>query len=50
MAQLGYPPSAETVGQTPKHDQSTRVAHWKAKALDFSKLFVRQNELPGQKI
>jgi glutamate synthase (NADPH/NADH) large chain len=31
-------------------DQSTLVAHWKAKGLDFSKLFVRQKELPGQKI
>jgi glutamate synthase (NADPH/NADH) large chain len=31
-------------------DQSKLVAHWKAKGLDFSKLFVRQNELPGQKI
>jgi glutamate synthase (NADPH/NADH) large chain len=26
------------------------VAHWKAKGLDFSKLFVRQQEKPGQKI
>jgi glutamate synthase (NADPH/NADH) large chain len=26
------------------------VAHWKAKGLDFSKLFVRHKELPGQKI
>jgi glutamate synthase (NADPH/NADH) large chain len=31
-------------------DQSTLVAHWKAKGLDFSKLFVRQKELAGQKI
>src|SRR5258707_4395593 len=31
-------------------DQSTLVAHWKAKGLDFSKLFVRQKELHGQKI
>ena len=26
------------------------MAHWKAKGLDFSKLFVRQEQLPGQKI
>ena len=26
------------------------MAHWKAKGLDFSKLFVRQKEQPGQKI
>jgi glutamate synthase (NADPH/NADH) large chain len=38
------------VGQTQMLDQSKLVAHWKAKGLDFSKLFVRQNELPGQKI
>jgi glutamate synthase (NADPH/NADH) large chain len=38
------------VGQTQMLDQSTLVAHWKAKGLDFSKLFVRQKELPGQKI
>jgi glutamate synthase (NADPH) large chain len=31
-------------------DQSTLVAHWKAKGLDFSKLFVRQKEEKGQKI
>jgi glutamate synthase (NADPH/NADH) large chain len=31
-------------------DQSALVSHWKAKGLDFSKLFVRQPELPGQKI
>ena len=40
----------EMVGQTQMLDQSTLVAHWKAKGLDFSKLFVRQKELPGQKI
>jgi glutamate synthase (NADPH/NADH) large chain len=38
------------VGQTQMLDQSKLVAHWKAKGLDFSKLFVRQKELPGQKI
>jgi glutamate synthase (NADPH/NADH) large chain len=38
------------VGQTQMLDQSTLVAHWKAKGLDFSKLFVRQKEAPGQKI
>src|SRR5450432_3343195 len=31
-------------------DQSTLVAHWKAKGLDFSKLFVRQKEEKCQKI
>src|ERR1700710_3170087 len=50
MAQLGYRNFNEMVGQTQMLDQSTLVAHWKAKGLDFSKLFVRQKELPGQKI
>jgi len=50
MAALGYRSFNEMVGQTQMLDQSTLVAHWKAKGLDFSKLFVRQAELPGQKI
>jgi glutamate synthase (NADPH/NADH) large chain len=50
MAALGYRTFNEMVGQTQMLDQSTLVAHWKAKGLDFSKLFVRQKELPGQKI
>src|SRR5271170_1564266 len=50
MAQLGYRTFNEMIGQTQMLDQSSLVAHWKAKGLDFSKLFVRQKELPGQKI
>ena len=50
MAQLGYKKFDEMVGQTQMLDQSTLVAHWKAKGLDFSKLFVRQKEQKGQKI
>jgi len=50
MASLGYRTFNEMVGQTQMLDQSTLVAHWKAKGLDFSKLFVRQKEAPGQKI
>jgi glutamate synthase (NADPH) large chain len=50
MAALGYRTFNEMIGQTQMLDQSTLVAHWKAKGLDFSKLFVRQKELPGQKI
>ncbi len=50
MAQLGYRTFNEMVGQTQMLDQSTLVAHWKAKGLDFSKLFVRQKEEKGQKI
>jgi len=50
MAQLGYRTFNEMVGQTQMLDQSSLVAHWKAKGLDFSKLFVRQKEEKGQKI
>jgi glutamate synthase (NADPH/NADH) large chain len=50
MAALGYRSFNEMVGQTQMLDQTTLVAHWKAKGLDFSKLFVRQKEQPGQKI
>ncbi|MDB5615931.1 glutamate synthase large subunit [Tardiphaga sp.] len=50
MATLGYRNFNEMVGQTQMIDQSTLVTHWKAKGLDFSKLFVKQKALPGQKI
>ncbi|NVN85320.1 MAG: glutamate synthase large subunit [Rhodopseudomonas sp.] len=50
MAQLGYRNFNEMIGQTQMLDQQALVAHWKAKGLDFSKLFHRQKELPGQKI
>jgi glutamate synthase (NADPH/NADH) large chain len=50
MAGLGYRSFNEMVGQTQMLDQSKLVAHWKAKGLDFSKLFLRQKEQPGQKI
>jgi glutamate synthase (NADPH/NADH) large chain len=50
MAALGYRSFNEMVGQVQMLDQSALVSHWKAKGLDFSKLFVRQPEHPGQKI
>jgi glutamate synthase (NADPH/NADH) large chain len=50
MATLGFRTFNEMVGQTQMLDQTTLVAHWKAKGLDFSKLFVRQKEAKGQKI
>jgi glutamate synthase (NADPH/NADH) large chain len=50
MATLGYRTFNEMVGQTQMLDQTRLVAHWKAKGLDFSKLFVRQKEEKGQKI
>src|SRR5277367_1060834 len=50
MAKLGYRMFDEMIGQTQMLDQTKLVAHWKAKGLDFSKLFVRQKEEKGQKI
>src|SRR4051794_23115062 len=50
MASLGFRTFDEMIGQVQMLDQSTLVAHWKAKGLDFSKLFVKQEALPGQKI
>jgi glutamate synthase (NADPH/NADH) large chain len=50
MAQLGFKKFDDMVGQTQMLDQTSLVAHWKAKGLDFSKLFVRQKEEKGQKI
>jgi glutamate synthase (NADPH/NADH) large chain len=50
MAGLGYRSFNEMIGQTQMLDQTRLVAHWKAKGLDFSKLFVRQTEAKGQKI
>ena len=50
MAQLGYKTFDEMVGQVQMLDQTALVSHWKAKGLDFSKLFVRQKEEKGQTI
>jgi glutamate synthase (NADPH) large chain len=50
MAGLGYRRFEDMVGQTQMLDQNALVAHWKAKGLDFSKLFFKQNEAPRQKI
>src|SRR6201999_584837 len=50
MAALGYRSFNEMVGQTQMLSQTKLVAHWKAKGLDLSKLFVRQEGEKGQKI
>src|ERR1700681_3031810 len=50
MAKMGLRTVNEMIGRAQMLDQNAVVAHWKAKGLDFSKLFVRQKELPGQKI
>ncbi len=50
MASLGYRKFEDMIGQTQMLDQNALVAHWKAKGLDFSKLFFKQKALPDQKI
>jgi glutamate synthase (NADPH/NADH) large chain len=49
MASMGFRTFDEMVGRADAR-QSKLVAHWKAKGLDFSKLFFKQPALPGQKI
>src|SRR6478735_3347768 len=41
MAELGYRKFDEMIGQMQMLDQRRLVAHWKAKSLDFSKLFTK---------
>ncbi len=50
MARLGFRTLDEMIGRVDKLDMRRAVDHWKAKGLDFSKLFVRQKEEKGQKI
>lgn len=50
MASLGYRTFNEMVGQSQMLDQNALVAHWKAKGLDFSKLFYKQKAAAGQTI
>ena len=47
MAALGYRTFNEMIGQTQMLDQQALVAHWKAKGLDFSKLFHKQTAAKG---
>ncbi|MDQ2954331.1 MAG: glutamate synthase large subunit, partial [Pseudomonadota bacterium] len=41
MAAMGYATFAEMIGQMQMLDQREAIAHWKAKGLDFSKLFTK---------
>lgn len=50
MASLGYRSFNEMVGQSQMLDHAALVAHWKAKGLDFSKLFFKQKAEKGQTI
>lgn len=46
MAEMGFTKIEELVGRSDLLDKREAVAHWKAKGLDFSKLFHKV-ELPG---
>jgi glutamate synthase (NADPH/NADH) large chain len=41
MAALGYRTFTEMIGQTEALDKDRAIQHWKAKGLDFSKIFYR---------
>jgi glutamate synthase (NADPH/NADH) large chain len=41
MAEMGYRSFDEMIGQMQMLDQRAVIAHWKAKGLDFSKLFTK---------
>jgi len=47
MAMLGFRAFDEMVGQMQMLDQRRLVEHWKAKGLDFSKLFTKPKAGPG---
>jgi glutamate synthase (NADPH/NADH) large chain len=47
MAELGYRKFDDMVGQMQMLDQRAMVAHWKAKGLDFSRLFTKPEAPQG---
>ena len=47
MAAMGYKTFNDMIGQSQMLDQNALVAHWKAKGLDFSKLFFKQKAAKG---
>ena len=47
MAELGYRRFDEMVGQMQMLDKTEAVTHWKAKGLDFSKLFHKPSAAEG---
>jgi glutamate synthase (NADPH/NADH) large chain len=50
MAALGYRRFDEMIGQMQMLDQRKLVEHWKAKGLDFSRLFNKPEAKPGTNI
>ncbi len=50
MAKLGYRTMSEMTGQMQMLDRDRVIEHWKAKGLDFTKLFRKPQPLDGQTI
>ncbi|MBO0732822.1 MAG: glutamate synthase large subunit [Methylocapsa sp.] len=50
MAAIGYRRFDEMIGQMQMLDKQLAIAHWKAKALDFSKLFHKPKAATGDAI
>ncbi len=50
MAELGYRTFEEMVGQMQMLDRSAAIEHWKAKGLDFSRLFHKPDAPEGVSI
>ena len=47
MAQLGFRSVSEMIGQTDQLDKDRAIEHWKARGLDFTKLFHKPNAPRG---
>ena len=50
MAEMGYRSFDEMIGQMQMLDRQKLVEHWKARGLDFSRLFTKPAAGPGVKI
>jgi len=50
MAEMGYRTFSDMIGQMQMLDQQRVIAHWKAKGLDFSRLFFKPQAPEGVKI
>jgi glutamate synthase (NADPH/NADH) large chain len=47
MAELGFRTMDEMIGRMDRLDAKDAIDHWKAKGLDFSKIFVKPQAAPG---
>ncbi|WP_374304937.1 glutamate synthase large subunit [Methylocella sp.] len=50
MAQMGYRNFDEMIGQMQMLDKQKAIAHWKARGLDFTRLFHKPEAAPGETI